>query len=85
MKLEFFPAAQQEFEEAAGWYESRMPGLGAEFAEEIERIAKRLLELHSLGEKLDETHRRISLRRFRACSIQVADTPKRICCGDCWL
>lgn len=63
MKLEFFPAAQQEFEEAPGWYESRMPGLGAEFAEEVERISGRLLELHSLGEKLDQIHRRISLRR----------------------
>lgn len=64
MKVEFFPAAEQEMSEAANDYEARAPGLGEDFILEVERVAGVLIELPSLGEKLDEVHRRIPLRRF---------------------
>jgi hypothetical protein len=38
MRVEFFPAAEQELTEAVDYYESKLRGLGAEFAEETERI-----------------------------------------------
>ena len=64
MKLEFFPAAEQELLEAAKEYEGHLSGLGNDFLLEVERIGSVLLELPSLGEKLDSIHRRIPLRRF---------------------
>ena len=64
MKVEFFPAAELELTEAAEDYEGKARGLGEEFLLEVERIAGVLLELPSLGEKLDPIHRRMPLRRF---------------------
>jgi plasmid stabilization system protein ParE len=64
MKVEFFPAAEQELLEAAAEYEAHLPGLGNDFILEVERLSSVLVELPSLGEKLDPIHRRIPLRRF---------------------
>lgn len=64
MKVDFFPAAEQELFEAANGYERKLPGLGEAFILEVERVTAVLMELSSLGEKLDEVHRRIPLRRF---------------------
>ena len=36
-RVEFRPEVEADFAEAANWYESRQPGLGAEFVEEIIR------------------------------------------------
>jgi len=64
MKLEFFPAAERELMEAADYYESKLHGLGVEFVRELERVATVLMELPSLGERLDPIHRRVPLQRF---------------------
>jgi len=64
MKVEFHPAAVDELIEAAEGYEGDVPGLGREFVLETERIIGVLVELPALGERLDEIHRRIPLRRF---------------------
>ena len=64
MKLEFFPAAEQELLEAAKEYEALFSGLGSDFLLEVERLTSVLAELPSLGEKLDSIHRRVPLRRF---------------------
>lgn len=64
MRVEFFPAAERELTETADYYESKLRGLGVEFVEELERIAAILVELPSLGERLDPIHRRVPLRRF---------------------
>lgn len=64
MKIEFFPAAADELIEAADFYEADARGLGREFVLEVERAIAVLIELPSLGEKLDEIHRRLPLRRF---------------------
>ena len=64
MKVEFFPLAQFELQEAAAHYEGKVQGLGDDFILEVERVVGVLTELPSLGEKLDPVHRRIPLRRF---------------------
>ncbi|HKE96339.1 MAG TPA: type II toxin-antitoxin system RelE/ParE family toxin [Povalibacter sp.] len=64
MKVEFFPAAEQELTEATEQYERQFPGLGNDFLLELERLATLLLELPSLGEKLDSIHRRLPMQRF---------------------
>ncbi|HWX19923.1 MAG TPA: type II toxin-antitoxin system RelE/ParE family toxin [Candidatus Binatia bacterium] len=37
-RVEFAPQIEQDVAEAADWYESRQPGLGAQFIEEIIRV-----------------------------------------------
>lgn len=64
MKLEFFPAAERELIEASERYEARLQGLGNDFLLEVERVSAVLIELPSLGEKLDSLHRRLPLQRF---------------------
>jgi toxin ParE1/3/4 len=43
-RIEFAPEVQRDVTEAAEWYESRQPGLGAEFVEEIIRVWDALVE-----------------------------------------
>lgn len=64
MKVGFFRSAAEELIEAAESYESHIRGLGVEFLLEVERVTDLLIELPSLGEKLDQVHRRLPLRRF---------------------
>jgi len=49
-RVEFRPEVQSDVTEAAAWYDTRQPGLGAEFVEEIIRVWDALAEdplLHS--------------------------------------
>ena len=55
MKVEFFPAAEQELTEASEHYEAQLQGLGNDFLLEVERLSAVLIELPSLGEKLDSS------------------------------
>ena len=64
MKVEFFPAAEQELTDATEHYEGQLQGLGNDFLLEVERLCAVLIELPSLGEKLDPIHRRLPLQRF---------------------
>jgi plasmid stabilization system protein ParE len=64
MRVEFLPVAELELMEAAAHYEAQLQGLGNQFITEVVRITGMLVELPSLGEKLDLLHRRIPLRRF---------------------
>lgn len=43
-RVEFAPSVEQDVAEAADWYESRQPGLGARFVEEIIRVWDALAE-----------------------------------------
>ena len=43
-RVEFRPEVEQDVAEAAAWYESRQPGLGLEFVEEIIRVWDALAE-----------------------------------------
>jgi toxin ParE1/3/4 len=43
-RVEFAPAVEQDVAEAADWYESRQPGLSAQFVEEIIRVWDALAE-----------------------------------------
>ena len=43
-RVEFAPEVQEDVAGAADWYESRQPGLGAEFVEEIIRVWDSLAE-----------------------------------------
>jgi hypothetical protein len=42
MIVEYHPAVEQELQEARGFYEHRVPGLGREFIDEFERQVLRI-------------------------------------------
>lgn len=64
MKYEFHPEAELEFIEEAVYYESEIPGLGARFADEIDRVIKLLLGNPGIGAPVDEELRHFALHRF---------------------
>lgn len=64
MRVEFLPAAQQEFIEIADYYERLIAGLGDEFIAEGMRIAAMLSRHPSVGLRVDVIHRRVPFQRF---------------------
>jgi len=64
MKYEFHPEAEEEFIEAAAYYERNVPGLGERFGREVLRGIERLLEYPELGSLIDPNLRKLVLIRF---------------------
>ena len=64
MIYEFHPDAEEEFIEAAAYYERNVPGLGERFAREVRRAIERLLEHPEIGSPIDPNLRRAILTRF---------------------
>lgn len=64
MKYKFHPEAELELAEAATFYEAGLPGLGADFSDEVERVINVLLEHPELGTRTDDNLRHFILRRF---------------------
>ena len=64
MIYEFHPEAEQEFVEAAAFYERNVAGLGELFGGEVRRAIERLLEYPELGPPIDADLRKLVLTRF---------------------
>lgn len=64
MRYEFHPEAEQEFIEAAAYYERNVTGLGERFGSEVRYAIERLLEYPELGFPMDADLRRLNLIRF---------------------
>lgn len=64
MIYEFHPEAEQEFVEAAAYYERNVTGLGERFGSEVRHAIERLLEYPELGVPMDVDLRRLMLTRF---------------------
>lgn len=64
MKFEFHPAAEEEFIEAAVFYESRIPELGMKFGAEVRRAIDHLLAQLELGSRFDSQMRKLVLTGF---------------------
>ena len=64
MIYEFHPEAEQEFIEAAAYYERNVTGLGERFGNEVRYAIERLLEYPDLGSPIDADLRRLMLARF---------------------
>ena len=64
MRYEFHPEAEQEFVEAAAYYERNVRGLGERFGSEVRHAIERLLEYPELGSPIDADLRRLLLTRF---------------------
>ena len=64
MRLEVRPAAAADIEEAALWYESKRPGLGSEFLEELRFMEASIAEAPKRFPVITRDTRRAMLRRF---------------------
>lgn len=64
MIYEFHPKAEQEFIEAAAYYEQHVTSLGERFGSEVRRAIDRLLEYPELGSPIDADLRKLRLTRF---------------------
>ena len=65
-QLRFHAAAREEAEAAIRWYEDRVPGLGSDFATEIERAIAQIEEAPTSwpASPDDQRARRLVLSRF---------------------
>ncbi len=64
MIYEFHPEAEQEFIEAAAYYEQNVTGLGERFGSEVCRAIERLLGYPESGSPIDADLRSLMLTRF---------------------
>lgn len=64
MTYSFLAPAQRELEEAVNFYDDLRPGLGAQFAGEVENAIHRILQNPQVWPKLSRAVRRCRLRRF---------------------
>ena len=64
MRIEFLDDAVEELTEAALWYESKEPGLGVRFRDEISNIISRIAEDPMLWREREGGYRRVNCPVF---------------------
>lgn len=64
MNYRFLTPALVEIREAAEFYDHRVPGLGADFLDEVDAAIDRILSFPEAWGTLGESYRRCHLRRF---------------------
>lgn len=75
MKYSFHPAAEAEFLESVGYYESKIPGLGGALITEFEALAALVGESPKAWQiELEPDIRRVPLKRF-PLSIVYRESP----------
>jgi hypothetical protein len=75
MDIDLHPEADLEFIEASQRYESRVPGLGARFIDEFERLKNLLRERPEIGVRITKTFRRAVFRTFPFSLIYSIEGP----------
>jgi plasmid stabilization system protein ParE len=64
MRIEFHPAAGRELTDSARYYESKLPGLGADFLDEFRRLLVLLNVNPEIGAVVEAPYRRMIFDRF---------------------
>ena len=64
MTVEFLAEAEEELSEAALWYESKQPGLGVRFRDEMAHIVSRIAEDPTLWREREGGYRRVNCPVF---------------------
>lgn len=64
MDVDFLQAAEAEFREAISYYNGESEGLGFEFAAEVRRATRRIVDFSEAWAPLSERTRRCRLKRF---------------------
>jgi len=79
MRFFFHEEAEEELDQAVGYYEDCRPGLGLEFAEEVYAAITRIIQFPAAGSPISERARRCLVNRFPYGVIyQVSSDPVRI-------
>lgn len=60
----YLPLAREELNEAASFYEARVPGLGAAFLDDVDRSIEMICESPRIGAAAGLTFRKLLVRRF---------------------
>ena len=64
MSYRFLSIAITEISEAATYYDEKVPGLGADFLDELESAIDRILRFPEAWGRLTDSYRHCNLRRF---------------------
>ncbi|OGI46870.1 MAG: hypothetical protein A2637_06020 [Candidatus Muproteobacteria bacterium RIFCSPHIGHO2_01_FULL_65_16] len=64
MRIEFHPAAGRELTDSVEYYDSRLPGLGADFLGEFRRSLDLIDKNPEIGAVVEAPYRRVVLNRF---------------------
>jgi plasmid stabilization system protein ParE len=64
VKVRFLTPAQRELDDAVGWYNDQVPGLGLEFLDELDRAVRRVVDFPLLFPEIERGIRRCRLARF---------------------
>lgn len=64
MNFRLLPPARRELNDAALYYERQVPGLGAEFYDEVERTIDRIRAWPDAWGRIAPRHRRCLMKRF---------------------
>lgn len=67
LRLVFRPAALADFDEAAAWYEAQQPGLGADFAAEVQQVLDAIADQPERYPVADGDVREAATSRFPYC------------------
>lgn len=67
----YLPAAREELNEAAAFYEASVPGLGEAFLDDVERAIESVRDNPRIGAAVGRRFRRTLLRRFPYSIIDV--------------
>lgn len=78
MTLRFLSPALLEIAEAAEYYEGKVPGLGRDFIDELEKAKCHILQFPDAWGKLSDQYRHHSLRRFPYAVIYTRISPTEI-------
>ena len=62
--VKFIASARREFLKEVGYYNEQQPGLGTEFAEEVEATTARALAFPDSGSPATKSTRRVFVNRF---------------------
>jgi plasmid stabilization system protein ParE len=63
----FRPEAREEFDEAYDWYEGQRPGLGEDFAEQVQRVLDRIVAMPQMHAVVLGEVRKAVVARFPYC------------------
>jgi len=72
--VKFIAPARREFLKEVGYYNEQQPGLGAEFAEEVEAATARALAFPDSGSPATKSTRRVFVNRFPFSVVYRAGT-----------
>lgn len=75
MKIEFHPAAARELMDSARYYENKLPGLGADFLDEVRRSLGLITKNPQIGFVVEAPYRRVVLARFPFAIVYRATEP----------